>query len=190
MTGFVESGFLKIRLFSGHIAEAARTEIDEAEYKTWLAIKDSDRTWVPLTMPKGPAMASLFQTLEENIERCWESLGRKVHSFEKLEEKLAFFPHTRSNSGARVARGVLQVVWVWIPLMVVSAANGLCGVKLESHLHVTGPVQPLTAVPGDVLLLDERLERHWPVAGGGIVLMRSYRLRLEPTAASSKTPTV
>ncbi|KAL9592647.1 MAG: hypothetical protein Q9179_006504 [Wetmoreana sp. 5 TL-2023] len=185
MKSFLETGFLKLQLYPGYIAEAACNEIDEAEYKKWLTKMDSDRTWVPLTFPKGPATDELLQTIEKNIDKCWERLGRRVHNSEKLGEKLAFFLHTKGNSGARVSKGHMQVIWIWVPLMNVSENNGLCGVKLESHQHVVaGPVEPLTAIPGEVLILDERLERHWPVAGGGIVLMRCYRLSLEPASSA------
>lgn len=121
----------------------------------------------------------------KNIYQCWENLGRKVISAEKLQEKLAFFPLTRSESEARISRGKDRRVWIWIPLKAVSKENGICGIRLESHLNVKGPVKPLAAVPGEIILLDERLERHWPVAGGGIVLMHYYKLGLEPSPSAS-----
>lgn len=63
MTGFLQSGFLKLQLFPGSIAEDVRSEIDEAEFKKW-SITESDRTWIPLTLPQGPATSKLLQTIE------------------------------------------------------------------------------------------------------------------------------
>lgn len=81
----------------------------------------------------------------------------------------------------------MQIVWVWVPLNTVSKENGLCGFTPESHRHVVGPVEHHKVNPGEVLIFDERLQRTWPVAGGGVVLMRSYRLSLEPAESAPTT---
>lgn len=54
-----------------------------------------------------------------------------------------------------------------------------------SELFLQNILSTRTTAPSKVLLLDERLERHQPIAGGGIVHMRFYCLRLEPATPSS-----
>lgn len=64
MSSFMTSGFLQMHLFPGHLAEAAISEIDEAEYKEWVT-KESDKIWIPLSLPDGPATAYLRQTVDK-----------------------------------------------------------------------------------------------------------------------------
>lgn len=71
-----------------------------------------------------------------------------VRTYELLGEQLALFPKTKLSSGAKVSRGHIQVVWVWIPLVKVSKENRLCSITPEPYQHIDRPVEYHIAKPG------------------------------------------
>lgn len=63
MVSFRDTGFLKIRLFSPELANAALAEVDRAETDRFMA-EASERTWIALTLPDGPATTRHRETIE------------------------------------------------------------------------------------------------------------------------------